>query len=203
MADFLEITYPPFPGSSATVNSIYRCLGELRDWASAQREWANEYVLSVAETPPEGEPFQPLRELPPRVSLDGVSVVDIYRSFRIMRHIREEWDRAIRIFEQDFDDPRFAAWRVRLLGLSYLTLQESFVDAETREALTTQMESESQNMSRKLREVLQRFAQSQGIGLQFEVHGESGESSGESEGSSLSQKDLDRLFYGDEDEPKV
>jgi hypothetical protein len=136
MAD--EFTSPPYPKDNVNVAGLSLCLMELIDWVNAQIEWAN------VEAERLHAPEQPLIKheiLKPKLSilqanLSNLPIQHLYRTFQLVRIVREEYDNLFRNNEEitSWNSDVCTLQRIMLLRSTSEMLKFVCLDKEKQEA---------------------------------------------------------------------
>jgi hypothetical protein len=132
-------------------------LEELTKWADEQI-WILRPLVSDAAA----EKLESPEAVPSQTVLEHVAVPDLYQSWELVRQVREMWDSALREFEDAWDSRAAVRHRYYIVRWALLTLQESFIDPETREAQDEKTRKELRRAQKKIR---QQFMPGLGSGL--------------------------------------
>ena len=145
-----EIISPPYPDESATADSLFAALRELRRWIEHYRGGVNEVLGGEAIVAP--------REIPSRVAYVSQPVCQQFGHLRWLRRIREEWDHLVRTYEDSWDCKACVLQRIVLVRTAAAILADAFVPQEVRELRAEKRAKEMENTFSELFKQLSDFA---------------------------------------------
>ena len=130
-----EITSPPYPSETATIHTMLRHFGQLRDWVVDMRFWANETAQAHGLTEDVVPDPETIPEVPDTNRYLMVSIVDIVVAYSSMRQLREQWDAMVRESEEDWNAKTAIVTRLRCIRWAWQILSTAFILPEVREAM--------------------------------------------------------------------
>lgn len=123
--EIIDVT-PPYPGEGATLDNMYKYLGDLRAWVLAHRDGLNAAAGRELIIEP--------RPLPAKSAYAIQPISYLAQHFLVLRRIREAWDDLIRRYEDDWNDKHCVRARIVLVQVAAIQVNEAFVPPEVREA---------------------------------------------------------------------
>lgn len=147
------ISSPPYPTPVVTVSGLYRQLQVLREWANIER----------AELQGHGSDLDTdLPALATQSIWENVSVADHYRIWSCLRGIREYYDNLLRVFEDDWEQPRAIKGRLAVITAVNMVLANAFISPEQRELVTEQLTLKAEQQEKQLDRALQKLMREAG-----------------------------------------
>lgn len=121
-----DIQSPPYPSETATADALYSNIAALRKWVVAYRDQHNTAVGRLV--------VPALKKLPARDAYGYQPLKVQFFHLLFLRRVREQWDRLVRTYEDDWDDKRCVQQRALLLVSAAMVVNTAGLSTEQREA---------------------------------------------------------------------
>lgn len=115
-----------YPNEGTTANGLFNYLKDLRKWVLFYRDDINRAVSQ--------EIIPLVIDIPDKKAYLSQPVMTQYQHLMLVRHIREQWDHLIRLYEDDWTCKPCVQGRLMLLEAAAILLNDAFTPYEVREA---------------------------------------------------------------------